>query len=573
MKYVTKHKFRLAFAIFLMIFCMLLNLLIPFLTMKLVDEGILLLDSTMVLYCSIGIIMVALTAAVLGYLRNYLFVTIGGRVHQDLKNEIFEHVQTLDTGYFDSTSTGELLSRVDSDVENVWVSIDHGLKMVMEYAISFIGTSIILLWINWQLAVVLLVILLPVGLLTIGLRKRLGEDYGVISDHVASLNTRAQQNIAGVRVVKAFAREKHEVINFLRMNNGYFELNMNLARTYRTYYPLIEFLTNMSLVAMIIFGGYFILEGVMTMGELVAFSGYIWNLIFPMRSIGWLTDMLSKNLASAKKIFKILDYKTKIENKPDAVVVDEMSGMVEFKNVQFKYNDASALTDINVSVQAGSKVAIMGATGAGKSTFLSLISRMYDAEEGSVHIDGVDVRDYDLKTLRMNISLVAQETFLFSDTLENNIKLGNPYATEEEMREACRTACALEFIDHLDEGLQTEIGERGMGLSGGQKQRVAIARALLKKAPILILDDSTSALDMETEYELLKNLNERDQVCTTFLVAHRISAVMNADKIIFMEDRKIVETGTHEELIERKGKYFAVYQEQFKGLDTEEGGV
>ena len=549
------------------------DLVIPYLQKLIVDDGIKKGNSSIVLTIIIAILGITLLKAVLGYVKEYLYDYIGAKVHQDLKNELFQHIQKFEFKYFDGMNTGELMSRIGEDIENIWQTIGFGLRLFVENIIYFVVSTIILFFLDWKLASICLAIMIPIGFMAVRMNRQLGKGYGNISDQTAEINSAAQQNIAGVRLVKAFAREKHETLKFLKMNRAYYDLNMAQAKTIRTYFPQIELLTNISLVAMIILGGYFVLKNNITLGTLVAFSGYIWNLIWPMRNLGWLTDLLSRNQASSKKIFNILDRKTEIFSKIDAYSPDVVDGDIEYKNVTFSYNDEVVLKNINLTIPSGSKVAIMGTTGAGKSSLLHMIGRYYDVNEGEVKVDGVNVKDFHLKKLRQNMSLVSQDTFLFSDTIENNIKFGNTDATMDEVREACRIACCLEFIENLEDGFKTEIGERGIGLSGGQKQRISIARALLRKAPILILDDATSALDMETEYELLKNLNNRFSDSTMFIIAHRISAVKNADLILYVEDGEIVEEGTHSQLLQLKGKYFDVYQEQFKDFETVESGV
>ncbi|MET3194599.1 ABC transporter ATP-binding protein [Bacillus sp. OAE603] len=573
LKYVYRHKLSLFIGSLSMLLVIGVDHLIPYLQMVLVDDGIIKKDGSVILPIIGGILAITLIKSVLGYVKEYLYDLVGAKVHEDIKNEMFQHIQSFEFKYFDSMNTGELLSRIGEDVENIWQTIGFGLRLFVENIIYFVASTIILFIIDWRLALICLAIMIPIGYMGTRLNRLLNAGYGKISDHTAEINTTAQQNIAGVRLVKAFAREKHETLKFLKMNRGYYDLNMAQAKTMRKYFPSIEFLTNIALVAMIIVGGYFVLQDTMTLGELVAFSGYIWNLIWPMRMLGWLTDILSKNQASAKKIFEILDRKTEIKNKPDAYTPSLVDGSVEYKNVSFKYNDEMVLKNINLYIPSGSKVAIMGTTGAGKSSILHLIGRSYDVAEGELLVDGVNVKDFNLTSLRTNMSLVSQDTFLFSDTIENNIKLGNPEATMDEIREACRIACCLDFIEELEEGFSTEIGERGIGLSGGQKQRISIARALLRKAPILVLDDATSALDMETEYELLHNLNKRFSHSTTFIIAHRISAVKNADIILFVENGEIIEKGNHKELLALKGKYYEVYEEQFKDFETVESGV
>lgn len=572
-KYILKHKVLLIFGLISMLIATGSSLFVPYFQMKLVDKGVLEGNfSTVFLYLG-GIVLFTLIKAVFGYIRDYMNVLLGVRVQKKLREEMFHHIQGFEYKYFDSMSTGELLSRMDGDIENVWQTIDFGLRIFVENVIYFVGSSIILFYINWKLALICLLIMIPIGYMAVRMNNKLNAIYGKISDHTAEINSAAQQNIAGIRLVKAFAREKYEVEKFLGLNRVNYDLNMELVSKYRKYFPAIDFLTNISQVAMVIFGGYFILKGNMTLGQLVAFNGYILNLIWPMRMIGWLTDMLSRNQASAKKIFNILNKVPGIVSKPNSKQVDRIKGEVIYKNVDFKYGEEPVLRNVDITIPSGSKVAIMGTTGAGKSSILHLIGRFYDVSSGEVQVDGINVKDYDLSSLRQNMSVVSQDIFLFSDTIENNIKFGNPTATMDEVREVCRIACCLDFIEKFEEGFQTEVGERGIGLSGGQKQRLAIARALLRRASILILDDATSALDMETEFELLRNLDKRFSDSTTFIIAHRISAVKNADLILFVENGRIVEKGNHAELIEQKGRYFEVYKEQFKDFETLESEV
>ena len=320
----------------------------------------------------------------------------------------------------------------------------------------------------------------------------------------------------------------------------------------------------MASVIMIIGGGVLILKDSLSIGTLVAFSSYIWNLIWPMRQLGWLTNMLSRNGASAKKIFEILDRDSKIQSPQKAYAPEHIQGSINFDHVSFKYQDEEVLSDITLHIPAGSKVAIMGTTGSGKSSLISLIGRYYDISSGKLTIDGVDIHQYDLHVLRKNMSLVFQDTFLFSDTIANNLLFSNPTATPWEIEEACQTACISSFIEQLDKQYDTEIGERGLGLSGGQKQRLSIARSLLRRAPILVLDDATSALDMETEHELITALDHLDFPCTRFMIAHRISAVKDADLIVYLENGRIIEQGTHESLLQKRGRYYEIFCEQYK---------
>lgn len=567
LKYVSKYKSLVIFGTLSMLTVIGVDLFMPYLQQVFVDDGVMAGNDSVIIKVLIGILIITIVKAILGYGKEFLYDVLSVKVHQDIKNDLFNHIQKLEFKYFDDMNTGELMSRIGEDVENIWQTIGFGLRLFIENIIYFVVSTIILFKLNFELAIACFVIMIPIGFIAMKLESKFGQCYEEISDQTAKINTTAQENIAGVRLVKAFSREKYEINKFLKMNRKYYDLNMKQAKIIGDYFPPIEFLTNISLVIMIVLGGFLVMKDEITIGVLVAFSGYIWNLIWPMRMLGELIDLLSRNTASAKKIFEIMDREPEIKSKKESYKSDSIKGDIVFDNVNFKYKDEYVLKNINLDIKAGSTVAIMGTTGSGKSTLINLIGRYYDITDGSIKIDNVDIRDYNLDFLRKSMAIVPQDTFLFSDSIINNIKFSNDSADYEEVRNAASLACALEFIDGLDEGLYTEIGERGMGLSGGQKQRISITRALVRKSKILILDDSTSALDMETEHQLLKNLLRREEKSTTFIIAHRISAVKNADIILYLENGEIKEKGTHEELLKLKGKYFDIYCNQFKDFN------
>lgn len=573
LQYVWKYKGSLIFGTISMLIIIGIDLFSPYLQKIFLDKGIIGGKESLIIPILICFAAISIVKAVLGYGKEYIYDRLASFVQEDIKHSMFNHIQKLEFKYFDNINTGELMSRIGEDVDNIWDTIGFGLRLFVENVIYFVVSVVILFYLNWQLTLICMVVMIPIGFIGVKLEKEFGKCYDELSDKTAEINTAAEENIAGVRLVKAFTREKHEILKFLSMNKRYYDLNVKQAKVIGKYFPPVEFLTNISLVIMIVLGGIFVMKGNMTLGTLVAFNGYIGNVIWPLRMLGNLLDLLSRSNASAKKIFKIVDRKSKVYSKENSYKPEKIRGEIQFDNVSFKYNDEVVLKDINLKIPSGSTVALMGTTGAGKSTMLNLIGRYYDVCKGSVLIDGVDVRDYDLGKLRENMSIVMQDTFLFSDSIINNIKFSNGGATIEDVEEASKTACCFDFIQELTSGYDTEIGERGIGLSGGQKQRISIARALLRKSEILILDDATSALDMETEYELLANLNKRKEKSTTFIIAHRISAVKNADIILYFEDGKIKERGTHEELLGLKGSYYNVYCEQFKDFNLLEKEV
>lgn len=511
---------------------------------------------------------IAITRAVLGYIRDFLFDNLGQKVNYDLKKDLFSHIQSLPYKYFDNKNTGELMSRMSEDIDNIWRVVGFGLMLTVEQVIYLIIGTYMIFTLNYKLALISLIPMPFIAWLVFSLEKKEGEVYGKISDQGAIVNTTAQENIAGVRLVKAFAREKYEILKFLKLNNEKYELNMEQSRVLAKHYPAIELLSNFSLVMVVCLGGIFVINKEISVGVLVAFVQYVSMLIQPIRMLGWLANMVAQSKASINKINKIFEVQPEIKDSADSINLPKISGDVKFDNVSFKYNNEMVLKNVSFEAKEGQTVAIMGATGSGKSTIINLIGRYYDVTDGKVEVDGVDVKKICLKDLRSNISIVPQDTFLFSSTIEENIKFGREDASKEEIERYCEKACASEFIDGLENGYDSVVGERGIGLSGGQKQRLSIARAMIKQAPILILDDSTSALDMETEFELLQNINDSAERPTTFIIAHRISAVKNADKILYMENGQVVEDGTHQELINKRGKYYDVYCKQLKQFEN-----
>ena len=573
LKYVSKYKGTVIIGTMCMLIVIGVDLFLPYLQQVFIDSGLMKGNQNVIVSVLVWIGIITIIKAMLGYGKEFLYDVLSSWVHQDIKNDLFAHIQTLEFEYFDNMNTGELMSRIGEDAENIRQTIGYGMRLFIENIIYFVISTIILFVLNYKLALACFIVMIPIGFIGIKLENKFGETYSKISDQTAEINTIAQEDIAGIKLVKAFSREKYEINKFLKMNKVYYDLNMEQAKIIGDYFPPIEFLTNIALVIMIVLGGFLVMDGEVSIGILAAFNGYIWNLIWPMRMLGELTDLLSRTVSSANKIFAIMDKDPSIKTKENFKDVKNIKGNIKFEGVNFRYDDKLVLKNINLDIEAGSTVAIMGATGAGKSSLINLIGRYYDTCKGSIKIDGIDIKEYNLEFLRKNMAIVPQETFLFSETILNNIKFSNENASFEEIKEASKLACANEFIEGLELGYNTEIGERGIGLSGGQKQRIAIARALVRKAKILILDDSTSALDMETEHELLKNLSNRKHESTTFIIAHRISAVKNADLIIYLEDGQIKESGTHDELLKKKGRYYDIYNDQFRDFNLLEEEV
>ncbi|XZM78407.1 ABC transporter ATP-binding protein [Clostridium perfringens] len=564
--YISKRMVFLIVPIVAMIIVLGIDSFFPYLQKIFVDDILLGSDKSK-LGLFFGVFLgLALLRGILGYIKEFLFDKFSLNVSKEIRMDLFKKIQSFEFSFFDSTNTGELMSRIGEDVDIVWETISYGLRLLIEGIILFIISVTIMMSMSPSLTIICLVILLPVGVLAILVNKKFHRNYSKISDKVADINLMAQQDIAGIRLVKAFAREKYETEKFLKVNKDYYDLNITQARILSNFLPVIDLLTNLTPVAMIIYGGYLVIKGNITMGTLLAFSSYILNLSFCVKNIGGLVNMMSQNRASMDKIFNILKRKPQITSMENSYNPDKVKGEIEFKNVSFRYNEEEVLKKINLKIPAGSTVAIMGETGCGKSSILSLIGRHYDVSSGEVLIDGVNVKKWNLDSLRENMAVVFQDTFLFSDSIKDNIDFGGN-KSEDEIIEAAKDSCAYDFIKEMPEGFETEVGERGLGLSGGQKQRLAIARALVRKTPILILDDATSALDMETEFNVLKNLSKKQDKATTFIIAHRISGVKDADIILFMKDGEIVEMGDHESLLKKRGYYYSVYCHQFQDLE------
>ena len=564
--YIGRYWYGYLFAVFSMVTAIVLDMLYPKITQQIVDDVIMGGKLELLTKLLVGIVIVGIGRSIFGYCKEFTFDVLASKIGSAMRKDLFDHIQSLSMGYFEDTNTGELMARVKDDVDKIWNAMGYVGMLVIEVIIHVSMVLYCMFSLNWKLAFVPLVTMILCDTVAIIMEHKLDKIYEDISEENAVLTTVAEENLAGVRTVKAFAREKHEIEKFLSHNNRYYELNISQAKVLTKYYPLFSFVGKVLPVCSTILGGIFVMNGEMTLGALVAFVEYSRNCTWPMEMLGWLTNDVSSAVASYKKIRKIYAEQPKIKNDEHPKVFDEIRGEICFDHAGFVMDGQKILQDINVTVPAGKTLGIMGATGSGKSSIVNLLQRFYDVTDGAVKIDGVDVRKMDVHQLRSNIAVVLQDVFLFSDTIEENIKMGQRKELQmEAVRLAAEDAKARGFIEKMDEQYETVIGERGVGLSGGQKQRISIARALAKHSPILVLDDSTSALDMETEHEIQQTLNAlRDT--TKIIIAHRISAVRHADEIIYLADGKIAERGTHEELLAKKGLYYDTYMAQYGAL-------
>ena len=561
--YVRKHWATYTMAVIFMILAIALDMLFPKVTEKIVNEVLVGQDYSHFAILLIAIIMIGVGRSVFGYFKEFTFdkncITIGTEMRKDL----FDHIQSLSLDYFDDANTGELMARVKDDIDKVYNLVGMVAMRGMEVTLNAVLILYFMFSINPVLTMLPLSFMVICAATAILMEKKLDKIYEDISEENALLTTIAEENLAGVRTVKAFAREDYEIKKFMGHNKKFYELNMTEAKALIHFYPIFQLAGTLLPVACAVLGGISVINGHMNLGSLTAYIIYSRNCTWPMEELGWITNEFSSAIASLKKIKKIYEeHSTLLENdKP--MHVNSIKGNVEFEHVSLKFGEKEILKDISFKLESGKTLGIMGQTGSGKSTIVNLIQRFYDPSEGKIFLDGVEIRDMELEQVRGASAVVMQDVFLFSDTIEENIRMGRREdLTLDEVKDAAKMAKASDFIERLDDNYNTVIGERGVGLSGGQKQRISIARALSKKAPILILDDSTSALDMETESEIQKTLDEIKGV-TRVIIAHRISAVKNADEIIYLKDGRIAERGSHEELINKKGLYYETYIAQY----------
>lgn len=567
--YIWDYKFSYLGAIASLLIAVTLDMMGPRLMALVVDDVIVGGNIAELKYLLLGFLGVGIGRCVFQYVKEYTFDKNGIRISADMRRDLFRHVQGLSADFFDRTNTGELMARVKEDIDRIWDAIGYVGMLLIEviYHTSIILISMYLL--NWKLALLPTAAMVMCGTIALLMERKLGQVYEEISEENARLNTVAEENLAGVRTVKAFAREKHEIGKFLSHNKRYYELNMQQSRVFVRYYPFFSVVSKVLPILTILVGGGFVIKGQMTLGQMTAFVEYSTNIVWPMEMLGWLTNSFSAAVASNKKVHKIYEEKPTITENAEPVRIEQVAGKVCFDHVSFHKADMyEILHDISFTVEAGRTLGIMGATGAGKTSIVQLLQRMYDATEGAIFLDDVNIKELSLEQLRTSVNFVMQDVFLFSDTINDNIKLGKKERLDfKTVRRASVQAQASDFIERMEETYDTVIGERGVGLSGGQKQRISIARALAKRDPILVLDDSTSALDMETEQMIQQTLRELEGT-TKIIIAHRISAVRHADEIIVLENGSIAERGTHEELLAKRGLYFETYESQYGDMDT-----
>ena len=567
--YIRKYRFLMALGLSLSVCVAAVNMVNPLVTGTIVDRVIRGGEHSILLKLILIMICTTLGKSVIRYLYQVIFEHCSQNIIRNMREDLYAHIQTLDFSWYDTAPSGNVMTLLTSDLDKVRHFVAWVLYQILENSLIYIFSIITLASINWKLTLAFMVIAPPVMILVRRFKIHIRPAHMKVRDQFAVLNTRVGENIEGNRVVKAFVREGFETERFEKENEGYRVVSVANADMRVKFLPWIDALCQILPVILILFGGYLVINNEMTIGQLVTFNGLMWAFIQPINMFGNLVDNTQNFAASADRLYELWKVESKITSKtaetPQGAEISENSeiaGRVEFRNVNFAYNETPVIKDMSFVIEPGTTVGILGPTGSGKSTIANLMCRYYDADSGEILIDGKNVRDYNLQELRRNVGITMQEAFLFSDTVEGNIAFAKPEASLEEVEGAAELARVKEFIGDLTDGYDTIVGERGVGLSGGQKQRIALARLFLADPKVMILDDTTSAVDNDTEYKIRQSIKSRSQGHTAFIISHRVSSFENCDLILVIQDGRIVDKGSHEELISHDGYYKEVWSEQ-----------
>ena len=567
LSFLKKYRVRMIVGLILVFITSLLVLINPQISGMIVDEVI---EGQH--YEKLGILLlimigVTLVRSLLRFTFLMCFESSSQGLVYDMREEAYRKLMKEDFNFFNKNRTGDLMSRQTGDMDAVRHMVSHVIYFSFENILVFLMALVMIFSVNVKMALCMLIVLPFTLAVTLSQRRHIKPAFDRVRDCFSSLNAFAQETIAGNRVVKAFAKEDYELEKFDRENDGYRDAQLNAASIWMKYIPMFEILSQCLTIILMIMGGFMVIEGEMTIGNMVTVNGYLWMLNSPLRQAGWIINDLQRFLTAIEKIYKVYTTEPDIKQPEHVVEKKKLKGSVTFDHVNYYTNDDTVLKDISFHVEPGQTVGIIGATGSGKSSLINLICRFYDVNQGRVLVDDIDVRNLSLQTLRGNIGIAMQDVFLFSDTIEGNIAYGNPDCTFEQVQAAAKIANADEFIREMPEGYDTIIGERGVGLSGGQKQRISLARAILKDPSIIILDDTTSAIDMETESLIQNELKKISDERTVFIIAHRISSIIHADQILVLDNGRLVERGTHEQLLAKKGYYSTVFHHQYGEFD------
>lgn len=568
--FIKPYALQIAANIFTLLAVTGLSLFVPRILQRVIDDGLLHGQVGYLAHAALLLLGLGLAIALLNLIQHYLSEWTAARIGYDLRNAMYDRIQHLPFTFHDHTQSGQLITRCTEDVRAIQDFAGSGIIDVVQLLLISVGVTAMMISANAQLAAIVLLPFIPLALMTSVFGDRVTKLFYNVDLTLGDLSTRLQENITGVQVVRAFAREAYEINRFDESNRKYFESRIKVIHEWSKIMPTTTWLITLGTILILLFGGQMVLQGKMTIGEIVAFNSYMLMLSSPVQELTWLVNSAGEAAAGAQRVLEILDHEPEIQSPAKAVTLPTLSGRVEFRNISLSYQDEKslALTDINLTVEPNQIVALIGQTGSGKTSLVNLIPRFYDVTEGAMLVDGMDVRSIDLVSFRRQIGIVLQTPLLFSDSIKANIAYGRPDAGDEEIITAAKASQAHEFILDLPNGYETIVGERGVTLSGGQRQRVAIARALLMDPRILILDDSTSSVDTQTEKLIQEALDHLMKGRTTFVIAHRLATVRRADLILVMENGRIVERGKHEELLLLGGLYKAIYDLQLQQAFT-----
>ncbi len=565
LSYLKPYKKLLILSVFFMILVSLSNLVVPWIIKDVIDRVLEEKDLRMLYIIIVAILVTFFIRALTTFGHRYLMGYIGQAVIMDIRNALYRHLQRLSIAYYDRRRTGDIMSNLTNDISALQTAIVTDFISLVQESAIFIGSFGSMIYLQWKLTVLCLVIVPLVSYVIKFFGKKLHNSGKDVQESLADVTSMLQETIQGVRIVRSFNRGAYEEKRFRKINQLSFAAAVRAIRQQSQMTPFVEFLAAIAVCAIIWYGGVSVIDGVMSTGELIAFLIYAINLANPTRRVAESVGNIQKSLAAAERVFSILDEQPEVQNKEKAKDIEVGEGRVEARHVSFSYEEAKpVLTDLNFLAEAGQTIALVGPSGSGKTTIANLLPRFYDVTGGGIYIDGIDIREFTISSLREHIGLVPQDTLLFNTTIKENILYGKLDATDEEVWSAVKAANAEKFIRELPNGIETKVGDRGLVLSGGQRQRIAIARAILKDPAILILDEATSALDTESEKIVQDALEKLMVGRTSFVIAHRLSTVKNADQIFVLNNGHIEESGTHDELINKGGLYHELYTMSIK---------